>query len=90
MRCFNRIMSLVLCLVLSFSACAFGVTMIAEAASTTDINVWIIGGQSNAEGYGQYDWDDFAYDERFQNGFPDVLYWGNHENGSARFQDLLG
>ncbi|MBP3309085.1 MAG: hypothetical protein J6L90_06560 [Clostridia bacterium] len=87
MRCFNRIMSLVLCLVLSFSACAFGVTMIAEAASTTDINVWIIGGQSNAEGYGQYDWDDFAYDERFQNGFPDVLYWGNHENGS---QDTNG
>lgn len=82
-------MSLVLCLVLTFSACAFGVTMIAEAATTTDINVWVIGGQSNAEGFGQYDWDDFAYDERFINGFPDVLYWGNHESGGQDTNDFV-
>ncbi len=86
-RYINRAVSLLLCFALTLAAMALGITMIAEAATLTDINVWIIGGQSNAEGYGQYDWDDFAYDERFQNGFPDVLYWGNHENGG---QDTNG
>ncbi len=84
----NRFLGFVLCIALSLSALAFGLTMIADAATSLgDISVWIIGGQSNAEGYGQFDSDDFAYDERFKNGFPDVLYWGNHENGG---QDTKG
>ncbi len=84
----NKIIGLILCLSLTISALAFGLVTVADAATSLgDINVWIIGGQSNAEGYGQYDWDDFAFDERFEKGFPDVLYWGNQE---IRTQDTNG
>ena len=46
------------------------------AGSLGTINVWLIGGQSNASGYAIDTPTDALSDTRFANGFEDVLYYG--------------
>ena len=44
------------------------------------INVWLIGGQSNASGYAIDTPTDALTDSRFTNGFEDVLYYGSADD----------
>ena len=56
-----------------------------EPESLGEINVWLIGGQSNAVGYAQ-DITDYQMDEsRYFNGFDNVLYYGYAQRWSDGF-----
>lgn len=58
---------------------AFAASSEAPAASKGTINVWLIGGQSNAVGYGNEVPAEALDDYRYYNGFENTLYWGVHE-----------
>ena len=52
------------------------------------INVYLIAGQSNAVGYGMDSGNRIAKsDERFVNGFENVLYYGAHERWTGKYLD---
>ncbi len=44
------------------------------------IDLWLIGGQSNAAGYGSDGLTDARYDARYENGFDNILYYGAGDN----------
>ena len=44
------------------------------------IDVWLIGGQSNAAGYAQDILKESEYDERYTNGFSNILYYGSADD----------
>ena len=71
----------------------FSLTPSAEENSTTEngnvINVWLIGGQSNAVGYGQGAPIGAEDDVRYYNGFDNVLYYGNHEQWKYNEDDFV-
>ncbi len=50
-------------------------------AAETPIDVWLIGGQSNAVGFAQGSVS--SQDERFTTGFGNVLFWGDYESDDA-------
>ena len=50
-----------------------------NAAEKTEINVWLIGGQSNAVGYASDVTPEQAQDNRYFEGFDNVLYYGYSE-----------
>ena len=55
------------------------VSYILKAKPVSDkgiIEVWLIGGQSNASGYAQDVPDESTYDERYSTGFENVIYYG--------------
>jgi len=52
----------------------------AEAGSLGTIDVWLIGGQSNAAGYGSDGLTDAKFDSRYQDGFDNILYYGSGDN----------
>ena len=76
----------VLVLAAIFSLFAFSVLGNAQEGTGSGngqkINVWLIGGQSNAVGYGNEVPAEAADDYRYYNGFNNTLYWGVHENPS--------
>jgi len=53
------------------------------------INVWLIGGQSNAVGYGRGAPSGAAEDSRYYTGFDNVLYFGNHEQFKYNEDDFV-
>ncbi|MBQ8290018.1 MAG: hypothetical protein IJY01_04020 [Clostridia bacterium] len=61
---------------------SFGIAAIASADGSDtpkEIEVYLIAGQSNAVGYGEVA-NLTDTDSRFTNGFPNVLYYGEHEH----------
>ncbi len=54
-------------------------------SSKGEINVWLIGGQSNAVGYANGLSPEQAFDARFINGFDNVLYYGYGEKWQSSF-----
>ena len=56
-----------------------------QEADRGEINVWLIGGQSNAVGYG-YGLSD--PDERYINGFDNILYYGYSETWHTGFDSV--
>ncbi len=82
----TKILTLILLIAVLTSTLGVGASMLVKAATAEDISVWIIAGQSNAEGYARLDgeWASdkavFDDDERFESGFTDVLYWGNNHS----------
>ena len=80
----RKIASLLLSISLLLSVFAMGFALIGNAASDKgEIDVWLIGGQSNAVGYGEYksghDLPEAKTDDRYYTGFDNVLYFGEHE-----------
>ena len=78
--------ALLLAILFSVLMICFAVTPSAETVSATNdlnddnvINVWLIGGQSNAVGYGKDAPLGAKEDSRYYTGFENVLYYGNHE-----------
>ncbi len=63
----------------------FTITEAPEEADKGEINVWLIGGQSNAAGYGQGLSAEQALDSRYTNGFDNVLYYGYSERWQTGF-----
>jgi hypothetical protein len=63
----------------------------AEAAEASrPIDVYLIGGQSNAVGYGYDDLAAGGYtDGRFEGGFENVLFYGNYESQAATPSDFI-
>ena len=53
-----------------------------EPGSKGEIDVWLIGGQSNAVGYAKDTPDDMQADSRYTEGFDNVLYYGYHEGNT--------
>ena len=58
---------------------AFTVNAAEESETRSEIEVYLIAGQSNAVGYGEVS-DFTATDPRFTNGFENVLYYGEGEH----------
>ena len=81
----NRIISLLVLAAMLVALCiGVGVSSFAAEENTTteskgDIDVWLIGGQSNAVGYGTDMPADAATDPRYFVGFDNTLYFGIHE-----------
>ena len=58
----------------------WGRNPISAAAENKSIDVYLIGGQSNAVGYGYDDLAANGYtDARYSDGFENVLFYGNYE-----------
>jgi len=62
---------------------------ISEKNEDNIINVWLIGGQSNAVGYGKNAPAGAAEDSRYYTGFENVLYFGNHEQWKYNEDDFV-
>ena len=79
----SRTKLIVIFAVLTLLIFAFAVSMQVNAAENTEskgeIDVYLIAGQSNAVGYGEVS-NLTATDERFTNGFDNVLYYGEGEH----------
>ena len=81
----TKIISILVVAVLLIALCVSGALSVfaqsgeAPAESKGVINVWLIGGQSNAVGYGNEVPAEAADDYRYYNGFENTLYWGVHE-----------
>ena len=79
------IMLIAIALTLGLSAFAAEETDGAAPGSRGTINVWLIGGQSNAAGYGRNIND---LDPRFTTGFENVLYYGYSEKWNTGFDPV--
>ncbi|MBE6536381.1 MAG: sialate O-acetylesterase [Ruminococcaceae bacterium] len=93
----NRILSLLTVAVMLVAiALSLGISSFASEESTAveskgEIDVWLIGGQSNAVGYGTDMPADAANDPRYYVGFDNTLYYGIHEQfkwNSPEFEPL--
>ena len=62
---------------------------IGETKAENTINVWLIGGQSNAVGYGKDAPMEAESDTRYYTGFENVLYYGNHEQWKYNEDDFV-
>ena len=51
-----------------------------KASSKGEIDIWLIGGQSNAVGYGNDTLTFAVNDSRYSTGFENVLFYGNYES----------
>ena len=58
-----------------------GVYVLKEGSLGT-IDLWLIGGQSNAAGYGSDGLTDAKYDSRYTNGFDNILYYGSGDDNA--------
>ena len=81
----NRIFSLLLVAVMLVAiALSVGISSFASEEATNveskgEIDVWLIGGQSNAVGYGKDMPADAENDPRYYVGFENTIYYGIHE-----------
>ena len=83
----RKITGVLLLVSLLLSAFAFSFALIGNAQQTAGsldtIDVWLIGGQSNAVGYGEqndtHKFPDKDNDDRYYTGFDNVLFYGEHE-----------
>ncbi len=84
---YNLILSILLVLTMLFTGVIISKTKNASASTTEGkgtIDVYLIGGQSNAVGYGKDTNGTLANaDARFSNGFDNVLYYGEQERYSG-------
>ena len=92
----RKIIGLLLTVSLLVSVFAVGFALVGNAAQESgkgEIDVWLIGGQSNAVGYGEFDADDphpeSQTDSRYYTGFDNVLYYGEHEGLSNNLSDFV-
>ena len=85
--------ALVLTILLSVLMLCFSLAPVAaesgESKGDNTINVWLIGGQSNAVGYGKGAPAEAETDTRFYTGFDNVLYYGNHEQWKYNEDDFV-
>ena len=58
-------------------------TSTAEPGSLGTIDVWLIGGQSNASGYGNDGLTDAKFDTRYVDGFDNILYYGSGDDNKV-------
>ena len=70
-----------------------GFALVGNAASAKgEIDVWLLTGQSNGVGYGEYksghDLPEAETDDRYYLGFDNVLYFGEHEIFSSNVADF--
>ena len=84
----KRTVSIILILTMILTALALGFTLVGNAAAETgkpEIDVWLIGGQSNAVGYGSDSLpaDYLGGDPRYEEGFDNVLFYGDYQTSAC-------